>query len=289
MLNETWRLWQALVKSNIAIESQHPQIKPLPGSAKWVLRIRLAQDGSVSEVEAIPDEDRSGLWRIVQTSDGSFPVVALNQPVLMASEVRKDSVSALSSSLETCPHNLAYRQDWPWADARQKAATLLRKLRHKDEAITFIQLIRRFGRATRIPGRLRAEISKVALDRIRQGKLQSTREVGELLIGPTTTKSGKQAKMSVMLVFDLDYIEKSVYTSSIRSLVMDTLPTNLKKERQSRLQKKPKGSGSHSAKYSAFGGDGALLEEPFPQVKLPVLGGFPANLDAQRWPGRKMQ
>lgn len=274
MLNETWRLWQALVKSNIAIESQHPQIKPLPGSAKWVLRIRLAQDGSVSEVEAIPDEDRSGLWRIVQTSDGSFPVVALNQPVLMASEVRKYSVSALSSSLETCPHNLAYRQDWPWADARQKAATLLRKLRHKDEAITFIQLIRRFGRATRIPGKLRAEISKVALDRIRQGKLQNTREVGELLIGPTTTKSGKQGKMSVMLVFDLDYGEKSVYTSSTRSLVMDSLPTNLKKERQGRLQKKPKGSGSHSAKYSAFGGDGALLEEPFPQVKLPVLGGY---------------
>ena len=274
MLNETWRLWQALEKSKIVTERQHPLMKPLPGSAKWVLRVRLAQDGSVCEVESIPDGDRSGLWRIVQTSEGSFPVVAVNHPVLLAPEVKKESISALSSALETCPHNLAYRQDWPWADARQKGATLLRKLRHRDEAKGFIQLIRRFGHATRTPGRLRAEISKIGLDRIRRGKLESTREVSELLIGPTATKSGKQGKMSVMLVFDLDDSESSIYCPSIRSLVMDALPTNLKKDRQTRVLRKPKSSQSHSADRSAFGGDGALLEEPFPQVKLPVLGGY---------------
>jgi hypothetical protein len=274
MLNETWRLWQALERTKIAPPPQHPLIKPLPGSVKFVLRVRLAQNGSVSEVEEISIDDRSALWRIVQTSDGSFPVVAVNQPVLQAAGTKKDSLKDLSSSLETCTHYLAYKQDWPWADARQKAATLLRKLRNKNEDRRFVQFTRCFGRASRNPGRLRAEISKIGLDKIRQGKLESIREIGELLIGPKASKSGKQGKMSVMLVFDLEDDKNSIYGPSIRSLIMDALPTNLKKDRQIRAPRKQKPPEGHSANRSAFGGNGTLLEEPFPQVKLPVLGGY---------------
>ncbi len=274
MLNETWRLHQALEKLKIATDLQHPLIKPLPGSAKHILRIRLAKDGLVSDVEAIPEDERSGLWRIVQSSDGSFPVVAVNQPVLIAPGVKKDNISALASSFETCPYMLVCRQDWPWADARRKAATLLRKLRRKNEAEGFVQLIKRFSRATKIPGKLLSEIANAGLILLRQGKLTSPKELGELLIGPQTTRSGKSGKMSLMLVFDLGLNDGSIYSASLRSLVLNVLPTNLKRERQTRTRKLSGSSADQPKERSAFGGDGILLKEPFPQVKLPILGGY---------------
>jgi hypothetical protein len=274
MLNETWQVYRALETSRISTDAQHPLIKPLPVSAKYILRVRLTQDGTVSEVELIDGSERNGLWRIVQTSDGSFPMVSVNQPVIQAADIKKDNVSALSSSLQTCAHNLVYKQDWPWADARQKAATLLRPLRRRNEANHLVQLIRRFGLATRIPAKLLSEISKTGLDRIRQGKLESTKEFGELMIGPKPTKSGKTGKMSVMLVFDLEQNTNSIYNMATRSLVIDTFPTNLKKERQVRTQQTSKLPQGNSEVRSAFGQHGSILEEPFPQVKLPVLGGF---------------
>jgi len=274
MLNEAWRLRQTLESLKISTDSQHPLIKPLPRSAKHILRVRLANNGLVSEVESIPEEERSGLWRIVQTSDGSFPVVAVNQPVLIASEAKKDSISVLAYSFETCPHKFVCRRDWPWADARQKAATVLRKLRHNSEAAAFIRLIKRFSLATRIPGKLLSEISNIGLSRLQQGKLSNTREVGELLIGPQTTKSSKSGKMSLLLVFDLGHNDVSIYSASLRSLVLNVLPTNLKRERGDRARRISKSSDNNSPGRSAFGGAGVLLKEPFPQVKLPVLGGY---------------
>ncbi len=274
MLNETWQLCRALETSKISTDAQHPLIKPLPVSTKYILRVRLAQDGAVSEVEMIDVSERNGLWRIVQTSDGSFPMVSVNQPVIQAADTKKDNVPALTLSLQTCAYYLAYKQDWPWSDARQKAATLLRTLRRRNEANHLVQFIRRFGLATRIPAKLLSEISRIGLDRIRQGKLESTKEFGELMIGPKPTRSGKTGKMSVMLVFDLEQNTNSIYNIATRSLVIDTLPTNLKKERQVRTQQTSKPPQGNSEVRSAFGHHGSILEEPFPQVKLPVLGGY---------------
>lgn len=80
MLNEVWQLWQALENADIKPESQHPLIKPMPTSEVNILRVRLNAEGHVTAVEDVAAEERRGMRRIVQTSDGSFPVVKINQP-----------------------------------------------------------------------------------------------------------------------------------------------------------------------------------------------------------------
>ena len=70
-----------------------------------------------------------------------------------------------------------------------------------------------------------------------------------------------------MLVLDLpstDTPHRKIYTPQMKRRVGEFFPTSLTAERHPRLK--------HLAETSAFGGQPPLLEEPFPKVKLPVLG-----------------
>lgn len=56
MLNEAWKLVQALERANIPFETPHPFIQSLPRSEKNVLRIRINDNGFVVAVEDITEE-----------------------------------------------------------------------------------------------------------------------------------------------------------------------------------------------------------------------------------------
>ena len=107
-------------------------------------------------------------------------------------------------------------------------------------------------------------MAEVALKRLRTGRLDAEKTLQELLVGKGKNNKGGDKKISVLLILDLDE-GGSVYQSHVLQAVSDVLPTNLSTKQRDH---------KHAAAGSAFGGEGDLLEEPYPQVKLPVLGSY---------------
>lgn len=140
MLNETWCLWQALEKTKNRIDIPHPLIKPLPVSEKNLLRVCLNEKGHVTSVEDITNDERTGIWRIVLTSDGSFPVIKVNLPFLnLPSESsiwanlskEKDRTLRIDLMGEAfAAGTLRPWEDagWQWSDSLRKSNLLVEKL-----------------------------------------------------------------------------------------------------------------------------------------------------------------
>ncbi|MBM4463150.1 MAG: hypothetical protein FJ012_07405 [Chloroflexi bacterium] len=280
MLNETLRAWKALRAAKIPLDLPHPLIKPLPVSEKNVLRIRLNDKGQVVSVEDVAAEERRGIHRIVQTSDGSFPVVKVNQPFLslpLESRAWVDLGKSKHESDKLNMLNLAYAEatnnrmlktwkgaGWKWSNSLEKARLIVEKLSSDEQATGIVKLARRFERALQNEGTFVLEISRLALTQLRTARLQSLGTVQELLVGKGKDNRGKDKNISVLLVLELDNTG-SIHNRNLWQSVANVLPTNLSATERGH---------KHRAATSAFGDDGKLLEEPFPQVKLPVLGTY---------------
>lgn len=281
MLNEVSRLWQSLATASIPVESQHPLIKPLPSSAKHLLRVRLAVDGMVSAVEDVADDERTALRRIVQTSDGSFPVLKANEPILNIAESdpmwavarkRNQPDSERIALLESCLQGHS-SQPWDtvghnWVQSRAKATLLSEKLAQDEAAAEMVTLGQRFCAALEDPIAFTGGIATSALTNAKCGLLSNLRAIEELLIGKGKDRAGRDKKISVLLVLDLDDMSGSrtrIYTRQMWRRVADVLPVNLAERRRHH---------KHRAERAAFGTDSQLWVGPFPQVKLPVLGAY---------------
>ncbi|MBM4350251.1 MAG: hypothetical protein FJ013_03460 [Chloroflexi bacterium] len=276
MLNETWQLWQALEKAKIPVESQHPLIKPLPTSEKNLLRVRLNVKGDVVSVEDVAEEERSGIRRIVRSSDGSFPVIKVNQPLLDFPEraavwddlgrSRQESnrIDLLSVAFKEAPKRSWADAGWQWSDSLDKANLLVEMLEGDEKLESIASLAQRFQKALQNETSFISEIGTVALTRLRTGRLAALKVVQELLVGKGKDNRGRDKKISVLLVLEFDE-GGSVYTKQGWQYIADVLPTNLSATQRSH---------EHRATKSAFGGNGVLLKEPFPPVKLPVLGAY---------------
>jgi len=285
MLSETWRAWKALQAAKIALDLPHPLIRPLPVSEKHLLRIRLSEEGHVISVEEVAAEERRGIHRIVQTSDGSFPVIKVNQPFLSLPSESTAWVDLGKSRRESDKLNLldsAYAEatkkrmlktwkeaGWKWSNSLEKAKLITEKLSTDEQATGIVELARRFERALQNEGTFVSEISGLALTQLRTARLQSLGTllgtVQELLVGKGKDSGrGKDKNISVLLVLELDDTG-SIHKRHLWQSVANVLPTNLSATARDH---------EHRAPASAFGSDGGLLEEPFPQVKLPVLGTY---------------
>jgi len=303
MLNEVWQMARALEKAEIPVEAQHPLIKPLAYSAKFLLRIRLDRNGHVAAVEDVTDEERSGMRRIVQTSDGSFPILKVNQPILdidsestlwhdlrassRSDKHRLDLLQTCGSCLRRSRSEAGWHWDditcsiggkqclrrswseagWHWNDSLEKADVLAHALDCDPIGQGIAVVSQRFRNALQEdPYVFLCEIGRAALDGLRQGSLSHLAPIQELIVGKGKV-SGKDKKVSVLLALDLDRAEAEALRTSGQTVwhrVAEVLPTNLS----------GKGKHKHQAELSAFGGNGELLKEPFPQVKLPVLRAF---------------
>jgi hypothetical protein len=277
MLNETWRLWQALENAKIEIDIPHPLINPLPVSEKNLLRVRLDEGGHVVSVEDIADDEFSGIRRIIQTSDGSFPVIKVNQPLLdlpaksaiwiNLNETHKkiEQIDLLDKSISDGTPRSWTEAGWNWTSSLEKANLLLEKLSNNEKGRCMAYLAKRFQKALQSKDAFILELCKVALSQLRTGHLDSIKTVRELLVGKGKEKDGKDRKISVLLVLEL-VKEESVYRNQVWQSVASVLPTNLSSTQREH---------QHRSSASAFGGKGDLLKEPFPGVKLPILNKFP--------------
>lgn len=78
MLNELWRLAEALKVAGLEVPANNPRVS-IPGkSSGKCLRVRLAADGGVSAVEEITDDEWPGLWTVREGNQNSFPVSRLS-------------------------------------------------------------------------------------------------------------------------------------------------------------------------------------------------------------------
>ncbi len=276
MLNETWRVWQALENAKIKIDIPHPLIKPLPTSEKNLLRVRLDENGGVVSVEDIADDERSGIRRIVQTSDGSFPVVKVNQPFLdlpaestvwdQLGKAKQEigRISLLDKALAGSTHSSWADAGWKWSNSLEKSNLLVEILSGDDQVGNIVSLAQRFQKALQSKDAVVSEIASVALKQLRTGSLGALKTVQELLVGKGKDNRGKDKKISVLLVLELDK-GGSIYQRQVWQSIAAVLPTNLSATERGH---------KHPSVASAFGGEGGLLMEPFPQVKLPVLGSY---------------
>ena len=272
MLNETWSMHQALEKAKIEMDIPHPLINPLPASEKNLLRICLNEEGHVVSVEDIADSERSGIRRIMKTSDGSFPVIKVNNPFLelpLESNIwnnlnksRQEKQIALLDEANTSGIRRSWKETgWKWSNSLDKANKLVELLNGDEQGESIAIVAKRFQKALQSEDTFISEICNVALTDLRTGRLNALKTVRELLVGKGKDNNGINKKISVLLALELDKGE-SVYQRQVWQSVADVLPTNLSATQREH---------QHRSDSSALGSKGNLLEEPFPQVKLPIL------------------
>jgi hypothetical protein len=282
MLAEAWRLCKSLEEAGVPVEVPHSLIKPIPVSAKLLLRIRLDENGRATAVEQVFEDERVGLRRIVQTSDGSYPVLKVNQPfldirrkspvwkLLKGKKKDKARVRLLHRCLAAYPCRKWTHAGWKWNSSRKKAELLTERLKGDQHASPLADLGSRFKEALMDPGRIINDIARMALDRVEDGRLSqlALATVQDMLVGKGKNKRGHDKPISVLLALDLDDDRssgQSVYSARTWRRVAEVLPLNLaggKREHE------------HRAQSCAFTEESDLWSGPFPQVKLPVLRAY---------------
>jgi hypothetical protein len=267
------------------MEIPHPLIQPLAPSEKNILRVRLNGAGNAISVETVLDEEKSGIKRIGRTSEGKFPVVKVNQPFLILSadstiwdnlgRTRSDQgrIDLMAEAVKEGRYRSWAEAGWQWTDSMRKADVIIEILKDNPYGKDMKELSVRFKKALNSKDKFVEEITTVALRDIQKGSLTAIKAVQELLVGKGKDNKGNDKKISVLLVLELDK-DASIHQDRSWKIISEVLPTN--------LAATPRAS-RHSATTSAFGGGGALLEEPFPAVNLPVLNkSFPLISMASR-------
>jgi len=273
-LNESWRAFKALETAEILLNLPHPLVKPLPNSEKNLLRVRLNNLGQVISVEDIAFEERSGIKRIVQTSDGSFPVIKVNAPFLdlpvkspIWSDLAKrgsDKIGLLNSARTEATARTWAQAGWKWNNSLEKAERIVDIFAGELQAEPIVEIAKRFQKALQHDHMFISAVCNTTLEQLRKGTLQNLNVALELLVGKGKDNRGKDKKVSVLLVLELDK-DTTVYHDQVWRSIAASLPTNL--SATERCHK-------HYATVSAFSAECDLLEEPFPQIKLPVLNAY---------------
>jgi len=274
MLNEIWQMLQALDHAGAKPEIPHPLIQPLPASEKNLLRVRLNAMGNVVAVESMLDEERDGIKRIVRASDGSFPVVKVNKPFLILSEdsaiwdsltrTRNDQgrIDLLTAAVRAGSYRIWGDAGWQWTDSMRKADIIIEKVANIELGKGIKEIAVRFKKALQSENQFIQDIITEVIKELRKGSLAAVKTAQELLVGKGKDSRGNDKKISVLLILELDD-DASIHQDRSWKLISEVLPTNLSTTKR---------DFCHCAKASAFGGEGGLLEEPSPAVKLPILG-----------------
>lgn len=285
MLNETYLLRQALGRAQVEIPRQHPRVKTPGSSAGPCLRVRLDQEGGVTAIETMTEEERPGLWTVMEGNHNSFPVVRASKPLCDISTEREiwkklgfdaegkrkkkpsepTRISALTDTLgNRC--KICTQQEPLWRRLRDKADELLRHVKGSDpEDETLREFVRRFRKAGNNLHTLFRKISECALTSVKSARLDDLDTVETLLVGKGPPKDdGKPPTMLVQLAFDLasspDF-SRRLYSQEIKERVKRTLPVEQRSSED-----------NHPAPACAYTGKEQPLQvSPFPKVKLPVL------------------
>ena len=168
---------------------------------------------------------------------------------------------------------LSPKAEADWRRLREKTEELLEHSNTGDLATATLPLFsRRFQRAAANPSRLLFEIGTLAVQMVREGRLDKDGlDAVETLIvgkGPPDVE-GVRPKMTIQFAFDLESCPTDsyrLYSQQVRKRVIEVLPAEQRNQAPGNVV------GSPGADRCAFTGQVAELQaSAFPSVKLPVL------------------
>lgn len=301
MLNEVWRLCQALKRSKTEPARKHKRVYQ-PGRKSPCLRVSLGVQGEVVSIFDVTEEEWPSLWTVMEGNQNSFPVVRIQKPLLNIDRTHEawsklgydergnrhrppDDQSRLAC-LEDLAKNIPIRslekkeirKLWERLINR-KAAELVECSKGHDQMRVVQLLGERFQRVERNPAVFIENIVRRALERGRQGRLKSIDAVEQLLVGkgPPDDK-GKIPPVTVQIAFDIENNISQIpplYSEQILKLIIEHLPQTPSWEKK-----------SGQTGIDALSGEHAELEEKnFPKVDLPVPSSRPGNrIGRKRFP-----
>lgn len=299
MLNEVHDLLHALRTAGIKLPSYHSSVVTPGKGTGPCLRIRLQQDSSISSIEALTDEEWSGLWTIMDGNQNSRPIVRLNVPLLKiplkdawwtsmgyTNNQKRENLSeidkrnALKTALDTSDWSQSFtmpddnenlKKKTPaekasdlWTRVRDKAKKLSASLGGANDLVYVQKVFERFGKLPDLQSfasRLRSAIKS----QIESGSLPID-IVEILLIGKLTLNTKKKLESSeatVQLAFDIDNGD-TVYRRVTRTALEDEL------EAQDIRAVGNKSDGD-SGKVCAYGTTEPLQNSAFPKLQLPIV------------------
>ena len=286
MLSETFMLYQALERAGRVSPHQHPRVKPFAPSAGPCLRVRLDSGGHVTTVEAVAEQERPGLWTIMEGNQNSFPVVRIKEPLL---EVPRDNtvwnqlgfdrqgkrkkspdtklrLSVLAQAVKDADLQYSKKCEAAWKRLQDKAGELLTVANDAVEHKALAEFARRFRKAANEPKTLLKSVTVCVLKNAQQARLDALDAVETLLVGKgPPDERGELPQMTVQLAFDLDNehtFPQRLYSQQMQEQVKRILPAEYDTS----------GKPTHPAPACAFTGESQSLQvTPFPKVKLPVL------------------
>ena len=291
MLNEAWRLLQALEKSGIKRDRKHKRIQT-PGRGFPCLRVCLDKEGKVFAVYDV-NNDEWPTWTVMEGNQNSFPVVRIQEPLLhlqrdhnawtklgFTSESRRRRRPKEKVRLNVLESLL---KDWETLHLSNKSLALWQRLRDQKakelmeciekgsiqmESVTIFA--ERFKKAAKKPEALLEQVAKQSIARLCQGRLNNIDAVEQLLVGKgPPDEEGKRPNMTVQLAFDIenagDYGPK-LYSQDVRELIVELLPQDPSWKSSTRRKIKTEAEG-----IDALTGIQEILEKKnFPKVDLPV-------------------
>jgi hypothetical protein len=290
MLSETWRLLQALERSDIKRVRKHKRVQT-PGRTSPCLRVCLNKDGKIASIQDIVHEDWPS-WTVMEGNQSSFPVVRVQEPLfnmerghegwaklgfdekgkrrrLPADQVR---LIALEELLKDRSGKLSGRAKTLWQRLReQKAKELADCAKYDDLQIKTIQLFAdRFKQAAKHPELLLTQVAERAVESLRQGRLTAIDAVEQLMVGKGPPDAqGKRPGITVQLAFDIEETGECgphLYSQSVRDRLAEVLPQEPFWKRDLGGRDQPDRTG-----VDALTGESVTLEErTFPKVDLPV-------------------
>lgn len=283
MLSEAYDLMRALEGAEIPLPLVHPRIKGPVAGGKERLRVRLNGDGNVSGLEAMTDDEWLGTWAMMRTSDASFPVLRIKEPLLglpaehelwpklaaarSANDVRA-LLRVLREAMESSPTyaNLQKTLDEIRTLRSSKARELASVYDEEKRYLCVREVAVRFLKGTETPQVFLESIADAVLQNVEHGLGVDVDTAVHLILGKKPRPGAKADNIQVQLALDLPAGgQPQLYSVRTREYVIASLPASPKKPKRQT-------AAACEQRQCMFSGLTDLETDAFPAAKLPFVG-----------------
>jgi len=299
MLNECYNLLQALKTAGIELPSYQQGIVSPGKNTGPCLRIRLRQDSSISSIEALTDEEWSGLWTIMEGNQNSRPVIRLTVPLLnvpirdswwtsigYADSEKRVNVSDIDklNALKTALNNEAWAQSFTITNGNkdlrvktqaQKASDLWARVQDKSKEVSILlkdynelaDVQRVFERIAILPDMQQfATYLRLAIsEQLETGNIPI--EILEaFLVGKLKrAKNNEWERSAIKLQLAFDVESGTIYRKKTKTAMEAALEFRHSNQQDN-------SSTNESFNKCAYGSDGLLQTGRFPNPRIPIVG-----------------
>lgn len=289
MLNETWRLLQAMEDSKITREQKHKRVQ-MPGRTNPCIRVRLDKIGIIQSVEDIGMNEWPN-WTVMEGNQNSFPVVRVQGPLFdlpndhaLWSELGydpqgkrkrtppdRDRLNTLSAIYEQARFRPLTRKTVTlWKRLReQKAKELLDCAKSKEEMRAVAAVAECFLKSAKRPNYMLKKIVRLGLQNLMQGKMNSLNIIEQLIVGKAPLqKEPKKSEATIQIAFDIAIDSENpgnaLYSTAVRKCLIEVLP-------QAPVKQASKRVANIVQEIDALSGQLVELERrTFPKADLPT-------------------